>query len=82
MFPEALLPLDMLQSGETADVAEVCGDHGWVCRLAELGVRTGSRIQMVQHGTPCILNIEGCRLCLRGDTCSKILVRPILPATS
>jgi ferrous iron transport protein A len=82
MFAEALLPLEMLRAGEWADVAEVCGDDGWVCRLAEMGVRTGSRLQVVQDGTPCMLNVEGCRLCLRGDACAKILVRPVLLAKS
>jgi ferrous iron transport protein A len=80
MFAEGLLPLEMLRSGEWADVAEVSGDAGWVCRLAELGIRTGSRVHVVQDGTPCMLNIEGCRLCLRGDACSKILVRPLATA--
>jgi len=81
MFAEALLPLEMLQAGECGEIAEVCGDQGWVCRLAELGLRAGSRVQMVQDGTTCMLNIEGCRLCLRGDACSKIFVRPVSSAT-
>ncbi len=81
MCAEALLPLELLKTGEWADVAEVCGDEGWVCRLAELGIRTGSRVQVVQNGTPCMLSIEGCRLCLRGDASSTIFVRPVPEAT-
>ncbi len=77
MQAECLLPLEMLRAGEWADVAEVHGDPGWVCRMAELGIRTGSRVQVVQDGAPCLLNIEGCKLCLRGDSCSQILVRPV-----
>ncbi len=77
MHAECLLPLEMLRSGDWADVAEVQGDAGWVCRMAELGIRSGSRLQVVQDGSPCMLNIEGCRLCLRGDSGCQILVRPV-----
>ena len=72
-----LLPLDMLRAGEWADVEEVSGQPGWVCRLAELGIRAGCRLQVVQPGSPCLLNVAGCRLCLRPDDSSQILVRPV-----
>ena len=72
-----LLPLEMLRSGEWADVAEVSGEPGWVGRMAELGVREGSRVQMVQAGCPCLLQIGGCRLSLRGECVMQILVRPL-----
>ena len=77
MFAESLLPLDCLQPGEWGDVAEVSGEPGWVCRMAELGLRTGCRIQLVQGGSPCLLQVSGCRLCLRSDAASQILVRPL-----
>jgi ferrous iron transport protein A len=80
MFRESLLPLEMLRAGEWADVAEVCGDECWIGRMAELGIRAGSRVQLVRDGSPCMLSVGGCRLCLRGDACSKILVRPVSPA--
>ena len=72
-----LMPLDMLQAGETAEIAEVAGDPAWVGRLAELGLREGSRLCVVQPGTPCLLQVANGRLCLRGDACSQILVRPV-----
>jgi ferrous iron transport protein A len=77
MFAECLLPLEMLRAGEWADVAEVHGEPGWIGRMAELGIRSGCRLQMIQDGSPCLLNIEGCKLCLRGDAGSRILVRPL-----
>ena len=72
-----LLPLDMLRAGEWADVEEVSGQPGWVCRLAELGIRAGCRLQVVQPGSPCLLNVSGCRLCIRPGDSSQILVRPV-----
>jgi Fe2+ transport system protein FeoA len=72
-----LLPLDMLRAGEWCEVEDVTGQPGWVGRLAELGIRQGSRVQVVQPGSPCLLNVSGCRLCLRPGDCSQILVRPV-----
>ncbi|QEL15515.1 FeoA family protein [Limnoglobus roseus] len=72
-----LMPLDMLRAGEHGEVAEVSGDPAWVHRLAELGLREGSRLCVVQPGTPCLLQVANGRLCLRGSECSQILVRPV-----
>lgn len=77
MPPEVLLPLEFLQSGEWADVAEVSGEPGWVGRLAELGVRAGSRLQVLRGGCTCLLRIGGSRLSLRGEDAMKVLVRPV-----
>ncbi len=75
-----LLPLDMMRAGEHAEVAEVAGDPAWVGRLAELGLREGARLCVVQPGTPCLLQVANGRLCLRGSECSQILVRPLCGA--
>jgi ferrous iron transport protein A len=72
-----LLPLDMLRAGEWADVEEVTGVPAWVGRLAELGIRQGCRLQVVQPGATCLLNVGGCKLCLRPGECSQIMVRPV-----
>ena len=80
MFAIPTLPLDLLQPGEWADVAEVSGEPAQVCRMAEIGIRSGCRLQLVQAGSPCLLNIDGCRLCLRMDDSTQILVRPLAGA--
>jgi Fe2+ transport system protein FeoA len=79
-MPHNLLPLDMLRPGEWADVADVGGDPSWVCRMAELGLQPGCRVQMLQDGAPCLLRVAGCKLCLRGDDSAQILVRPLAEA--
>jgi ferrous iron transport protein A len=76
----ALLPLEHLQAGDWADVEHVSGEPGWVGRMAELGVRTGCRIQVLRSGTPCLLIVGGSRLCLRGEYAMRILVRPVAVA--
>jgi ferrous iron transport protein A len=75
-----LLPLEMLQAGEWADVEDVSGEPEWVGRMAELGVRNGCRLQVLQPGSPCMLQVGGCRLCLRGECLMQILVRPVTAA--
>ena len=66
--------------GDWADVADVSGEAGWVGRMAELGVRAGCRLRVLQPGSPCLLQVGGCRLCLRGECLMQILVRPVASA--
>lgn len=73
---EMLLPLELLSAGEWADIADVSGSPAWVGRMAELGLRAGSRVQVLQPGSPCLLRIGGGRLSLRPDHGIQILVRP------
>jgi ferrous iron transport protein A len=77
MHCETLLPLELMPAGHWADVAEVSGEPSWVCRMAELGVRIGSRLRVLRHGKPCLLQVGGARLSLRDDSGTLILVRPV-----
>jgi len=77
--PNDLLPLEFLNAGEWADIADVTGEPSWVSRLAEMGVRVGCRLRVLQAGRPCLLQIGESRLSLRGDWAMQILVRPVVP---
>jgi ferrous iron transport protein A len=74
---DVLLPLELLSCGEWADVVELYGDPAWVSRLAELGVRVGCRLRVLQPGKPCLLQIGSVRLSLRSDLATQVLVRPV-----
>ena len=74
---QGLLPIDMLRPGEWGDVADVAGEPAWVCRMAEMGLQAGCRVQLLQGGAPCLLRVDDCKLCLRADDMSQILVRPV-----
>jgi Fe2+ transport system protein FeoA len=76
-MPNDLLPLEFLHTGAWADIADVTGEPGWVSRLAEMGVRIGGRLHVLQAGSPCLLQIGESRLSLRGDVAMQILVRPV-----
>ena len=71
-----LFPLEGLRSGVWAEVAAVGGEPAWVARMAELGIREGSRLQVLQPGSPCLLRVGAARLSLRADQASQILVYP------
>ncbi len=75
-----ILPLELLPSGNWADVAEVHGDTSWVNRMAELGVRAGTRLKVLQSGSPCLLQVGGSRLSLRAELAMQIWVRPVAAA--
>ena len=80
MSLDILLPLECLRPGEWAEVRDVSGEPDWIGRLAELGVRIGSRIQMLRGGSPCLIQVGGGRLSLRGEQSAGVLVRPESPA--
>jgi len=75
--PERILPLDMLRCGDQADVTEVYGEPGLIGRMAELGLRVGSRLRVLCSGSPCLLQIGDSRLSLRTETAFQVLVRPV-----
>jgi Fe2+ transport system protein FeoA len=74
---ETLLPLEYLGTGEWAEVEHVLGEPSWIGRMAELGVRVGSRLRILQPGSPCLLDLGSSRLCLRGEALMQVLVRPV-----
>ena len=70
------IPLQQLAPGQAAFIEQVCGCAEQVRRLAELGVRGGVEIEMVQSGSPCIIRLAGSKLCFRDCDVLSVLVRP------
>jgi Fe2+ transport system protein FeoA len=66
-----------LHNGQWADVADLAGEPGWVRRMAEVGLQIGARLRVLQSGSPCLLQVGGTRLSVRGDAAIQILVRPV-----
>jgi ferrous iron transport protein A len=71
---EALSSLNLLDSGERARVELVVGAPEDVHRLEELGFRTGSEVEMVRAGTPCIVRLGNSQFCLRHAEVFHVLV--------
>jgi ferrous iron transport protein A len=74
---DLLLPLELVEAGYWAEVKEVTGEPISVSRMAEIGVRAGSRLQVLRQGSPCLLQLDGSRLSIRQEGRMQILVRPL-----
>ena len=68
------LPLAALRPGQLAVVRHVTGPTEQVRRLEELGLRAGTRVEMVRGGSPCIVRIGQHKLCLRNGELLSVLV--------
>jgi len=71
-----VIPLHLLQAGQTAQIDQLFGDGETVHRLEEMGVRSGVTVEMVQSGLPCIIRLGGHKLCFRSSEACNVLVRP------
>ena len=79
------IPLSALCPGQSAEVHQVVGQTEQVRRLEELGLRHGVQLEMVRHGTPCIVRIGGQaqsrrfggnKLCFRQSDLLQVMVTP------
>ncbi len=70
-----LLPLDQLAVGQSAVVALVAGERDYVHRLGEFGLRAGRPVRMVRRGSPCIIALDGQKVCLRAGDIASVLVK-------
>lgn len=75
-----LIPLQQLRAGQKAAIGQLMGGPDDVHRLEELGLRTGTVVEMVQTGVPCIIRVGGSKLCFRDCEVFRILVS--LPITA
>ena len=70
------IPLELLLPGQSGIVDEIVGPPDAVGRLGELGLRSGEPVEMVQAGSPCIIRVNGHKLCFREGEAFGVLVRP------
>ncbi len=69
-----ILPMQLLNPGETGCIRDVEGDTHLVRRLGEMGLRAGVEVRMVQPGSPCIVAFDHQRLTFRGEDDAVVLV--------
>jgi ferrous iron transport protein A len=72
---EESIPLRLLARGQFAEISALVGKPEHVQRLHELGLSSGTVIEMVQPGSPCIVRLAGHKLCFRESDLMGILVR-------
>lgn len=73
-----LIPLSALLAGNHARIHSVVGSSELVRHLSELGLKSGTLLEMVRPGATCILRINGTKLCVRGDEMLRVMVTPLL----
>lgn len=71
------IPLHKLACGQPAEILGITGDPGRVHRLHEFGLRKGVNIEMFRSGNPCIIRMDGSKVCLRMDDSLQVLVKPV-----
>lgn len=72
MFPD--IPLSMVQPGSVVRISQVVGGQDDVKRMAEMGLQTGTEVEMLQSGSPCIVRVGQSKLCFRQSDVLNILV--------
>lgn len=70
------VPLSSLTAGQSARISRILGHPDRVHRLAEFGLRGGTKIQMFRPGNPCIIRLAGNKVCIRSDNLLSVLVEP------
>ncbi len=70
-----LIPVTLLRAGQRGRVGEVLGAGGVVDRLREMGLRAGVVVEMVRSGSPCILRLDGQKICIRSEEMTGVLIR-------
>lgn len=68
------IPLQLLASGERACIAQIAGETQLRQRLHEMGLAEGETLEVVQPGSPCIVRLNGHKLCLRAEDILRVLV--------
>jgi len=70
------MPLSMVQSGESVQVAAIRAGWGLQRRLADMGLTPGVRVKVInsQGRGPVVLDLRGSRLALGHGIAHKIMV--------
>ena len=79
--PEAphRVTLDRVARGEVVRVIGVEGDDPIARRLDDLGLRTGTRVEVIRRaplGDPTVFELHGYQLCLRRSESARVRVDP------
>jgi Fe2+ transport system protein FeoA len=69
-----VIPLGLLEAGETATIVEVDGQSELVVRLHEMGVHPGCHVRMVRPGPACLVAIDNHRFAFRGGEAACVMV--------
>ncbi|MCG6154796.1 FeoA family protein [Rubinisphaera margarita] len=69
-----VVPIEILQTGETGVIVDVSGDDKTVSRLAEMGIRCGCEFTIKRKDCPTLITVNGHDILLRCGQAAMILV--------
>lgn len=70
-----LVPLSSLKAGEEGMVKKISGGMGFIKKLINIGIRTGSTIKVLNTSSgPIIITTEGTKAAIGRGAASKILI--------
>lgn len=69
-----IIPLSLMESGESGTVFDLTGSPEFVHRLEEMGLCSGASIRLLHGGEPCLIAIGEHRLSLRCDDESAVIL--------
>ncbi|MCL4557317.1 MAG: ferrous iron transport protein A [Deltaproteobacteria bacterium] len=76
--PNALQPLSTLKAGEKGIVRQISGGMGFLKKLINIGIRTGSTVKVLNTSAgPIIIAAEGTKAAIGKGVASKILLEVI-----
>ncbi len=68
-------PLSTMKSGQEGIVKQVAGGMGFIKKLINIGIRTGTKIKVVNaSGGPIIVSSEGTKSAIGRGAASRILI--------
>lgn len=74
-----IIPLSLMRTGDAGQICDLQGEHDFIARLEEMGLREGVVIRMLQPGTPCIVGLGEQRLSFRGSEILELMVELVEP---
>lgn len=67
-------PLNQMTEGEMGIVVANACQSSQTARLAELGLAEGEPVRILRSGSPMVLQIGTCRLCVRAEEAHHVAV--------
>lgn len=71
----SLVPASSMAQREFGQIRLMSGDQQATHRFAEMGIRPGAQIQLIRHGKPCMIAVDGRKFSMRAEDLDEIFVQ-------
>ena len=70
-----LVPASSMAQREYGQIRMMNGNEQATHRFAEMGIRPGAQIQLIRHGKPSMVAVDGRKFSMRAEDLDEILVQ-------